>query len=313
MHGVAVLTNLRATVVRPLDVHQRLDRKEFNKDNEIPMLIGFATLLHNELISRGRFNSIIFSSWEFLWCSAQPRRQELPRRPELGIIRVAWLRLLHQVNLDCETCALREKAPLGLPWDCLPRLDSGVRKWVGTYYGSTAMAEQAQERINFEAGLELQRQLNEREKVPAEATQSQTIDWSDPAVLRYHALQNRPYYVAEVKKNMVMIKHILLYLWIQRIRKKGTEKKYGGTRKKTLASKRADDEESVNPEILSTKYPIVDWEYQLLGQINMLVEKKYPLIKDLLEKMLNLQLEAEKESTMAYELPKFIKSQIEEQ
>ncbi|GKC99051.1 hypothetical protein Tco_1169326, partial [Tanacetum coccineum] len=120
-----------------------------------------------------------------------------------------------------------------------------------------------------------------------------------------------------------------------------------------------DDEESVNPEILSTKYPIVDWEYQLLGQvggkdfevykltradgsarcdlllwgdlrmifdpdekddiwmnqldwkvlkwklhenygvhtlfmdgtpmqINMLVEKKYPLIKDLLEKMLNL-------------------------
>ncbi|GKG01675.1 hypothetical protein Tco_0306380 [Tanacetum coccineum] len=43
-------------------------------------------------------------------------------RPELGIIRVAWLRLLYQVNLDCETCALREKAPLGLPWDCLPRM-----------------------------------------------------------------------------------------------------------------------------------------------------------------------------------------------
>ncbi|GKG14120.1 hypothetical protein Tco_0353720, partial [Tanacetum coccineum] len=30
-------------------------------------------------------------------------------------------------------------------------------------------------------------------------------------------------------------------------------------------------------------------------QINMLVEKKYHLIKDLLEKMLNLQLEAEEE------------------
>ncbi|GJW64809.1 hypothetical protein Tco_0116693 [Tanacetum coccineum] len=117
-----------------------------------------------------------------------------------------------------------------------------------------------------------------------------------------------------------------------------------------------DDEESMNPEILSTKYPIVDWEYQLLDlrmifdpdekddiwmnqldwkllkwklhencgihtlfingthmQINMLVEKKYPLIKDLLEKMLNLQLEAKEESTMAFELLKFIKSQIEEQ
>ncbi|GKA57658.1 hypothetical protein Tco_0756846 [Tanacetum coccineum] len=47
-------------------------------------------------------------------------------------------------------------------------------------------------------------------------------------------------------------------------------------------------------------------------EINMLVEKKYPLIKELLEKMLNLQLEAEEESTMAFELIKFIKSFLEE-
>ncbi|GJZ10929.1 putative ribonuclease H-like domain-containing protein [Tanacetum coccineum] len=42
------------------------------------------------------------------------------------------------------------------------------------------------------------------------------------------------------------------------------------------------------------------------------IEKKYPLIKELLKKMLNLQLEAEKESTMAFELIKFIKSMLEE-
>ncbi|GKD35591.1 hypothetical protein Tco_1251100, partial [Tanacetum coccineum] len=47
-------------------------------------------------------------------------------------------------------------------------------------------------------------------------------------------------------------------------------------------------------------------------EINMLVEKKYPLIKELLEKMQNLQLEAEEESTMAFELIKFIKSLLEE-
>ncbi|GKA76397.1 hypothetical protein Tco_0782858 [Tanacetum coccineum] len=262
-----------------------------------------------------------------------------------------------------------------------------------------AMAEQEQERINFKAVLELQRKLNERE-------------------------ENRPYFVAKVRKNMVMylknqagykqnyfkgmkyeeIRLIFEKVWDQthtfvpmdsEDKEKGTEKKSGGTRKKTLAKKRADDEEFVNPEILSTKYPIVDWEYQLLGQlggkdfevykltradgsasyhgniqaflgrlnredlrdlrmifdpdekddiwmnqldwkllkwklhencgvhtlfmdgtlmqINMLVEKKYPLIKDLLEKMLNLQLEAEEESTMAFELLKFIKFQIEEQ
>nr|GEU78880.1 reverse transcriptase domain-containing protein [Tanacetum cinerariifolium] len=49
-----------------------------------------------------------------------------------------------------------------------------------------------------------------------------------------------------------------------------------------------------------------------LMEINMQMDKKYPLIKELLEKMLNLQLEAEEKSTMALELIKFIKSLLEE-
>ncbi|GKC80037.1 hypothetical protein Tco_1130811, partial [Tanacetum coccineum] len=67
-----------------------------------------------------------------------------------------------------------------------------------------AIVEQEQERINFEAALELQRKLDEREGVTAEATQAPVIDWSDPAVLRSHILHNRPYSSAEVRKNMVM-------------------------------------------------------------------------------------------------------------
>ncbi|GJX64904.1 putative ribonuclease H-like domain-containing protein [Tanacetum coccineum] len=43
---------------------------------------------------------------------------------------------------------------------------------------------------------------------------------------------------------------------------------------------------------------------------NMLVEKRYPLIKEMLKKMLNWKLEAESESTMTFELLKFIKSQF---
>ncbi|GJU22828.1 hypothetical protein Tco_1156170 [Tanacetum coccineum] len=160
-----------------------------------------------------------------------------------------------------------------------------------------------------------------------------------------------------------------------------------------------DEDETVDPEILSVKYPIVDWESQNLGSVdmedihvykiiradgntsyhktfssmlkkfdrqdlmdlhrfvmkrfedntpedeiwsnqqdwtliswklyencevhsllmdgtltcfNMLVEKIYPLIKEMLKKMLNWKLEAEVESTMAFELLKFIKSQVEE-
>ncbi|GJY11840.1 hypothetical protein Tco_0381149 [Tanacetum coccineum] len=45
---------------------------------------------------------------------------------------------------------------------------------------------------------------------------------------------------------------------------------------------------------------------------NMLVEKRYPLIKEMLQKMLNWKLEAKVKSTMAFELLKFIKSQLEE-
>ncbi|GJR36011.1 hypothetical protein Tco_1211695 [Tanacetum coccineum] len=132
-----------------------------------------------------------------------------------------------------------------------------------------------------------------------------------------------------------------------------------------------DEEEIMDPEILSAKYPIVDWESQTLGSsevedlhvykiiradgntsyhktlssmlrkfdiqdlvdlhrlvmkrfedsapedgtltcFNMLVEKRYPLIKEMLQTMLNWKLEAEAESTMAFELLKFIKSQLEE-
>ncbi|GJZ71211.1 hypothetical protein Tco_0635062 [Tanacetum coccineum] len=55
-------------------------------------------------------------------------------------------------------------------------------------------AQQEQERIDFETALKLQKQLEEREEVTAKV---HDIDWSDPAVLRYHTLQNRPFFVAE--------------------------------------------------------------------------------------------------------------------
>ncbi|GJR91306.1 hypothetical protein Tco_0215317 [Tanacetum coccineum] len=43
-----------------------------------------------------------------------------------------------------------------------------------------------------------------------------------------------------------------------------------------------------------------------LTSFNMLVEKRYPLIKEMLQKMLNWKLEAEAESTITFELLKFI-------
>ncbi|GJZ22945.1 hypothetical protein Tco_0559984 [Tanacetum coccineum] len=44
--------------------------------------------------------------------------------------------------------------------------------------------------------------------------------------------------------------------------------------------------------------------------IHMLVERRYPLSKDLLQRMLNLGLEVKRESTVALDLIRFIKQQI---
>ncbi|GJU73901.1 hypothetical protein Tco_1265306, partial [Tanacetum coccineum] len=46
--------------------------------------------------------------------------------------------------------------------------------------------------------------------------------------------------------------------------------------------------------------------------IHMLVENRYPLTKEVLSQMLDLKLETEEESTMALELIKFVKQQLEE-
>ncbi|GJU15308.1 putative ribonuclease H-like domain-containing protein [Tanacetum coccineum] len=45
-------------------------------------------------------------------------------------------------------------------------------------------------------------QEQEKQRVVTEADPTKVIDWSDPSVIRYHALQNRPRSVAEVRKNM---------------------------------------------------------------------------------------------------------------
>ncbi|GJX15011.1 hypothetical protein Tco_0206769 [Tanacetum coccineum] len=50
-----------------------------------------------------------------------------------------------------------------------------------------------------------------------------------------------------------------------------------------------------------------------LMTIHMFIEKKYSLTKEKLQKMLNWELEAEAESSMAFELLKFIQTQIKEQ
>nr|GEZ16354.1 hypothetical protein [Tanacetum cinerariifolium] len=47
-------------------------------------------------------------------------------------------------------------------------------------------------------------QLDQRKENLPKGDQAKEIDWNDPKVLRYHALQNRPFSKAKVRKNMIM-------------------------------------------------------------------------------------------------------------
>ncbi|GKA08574.1 hypothetical protein Tco_0687905 [Tanacetum coccineum] len=80
------------------------------------------------------------------------------------------------------------------------------------------------------------------------------------------------------------------------------------------------DESSKNYKIFSEmlddfdKRDVVDL-YSLVKEriaIHVMVEKKYPLTQEMLSRMLNRRLEVDHESTMAFELIRFIKAQLEE-
>nr|GFB13995.1 hypothetical protein [Tanacetum cinerariifolium] len=196
-----------------------------------------------------------------------------------------------------------------------------------------------QERIGHEEAIRLQEQIfkEERQRIARDAEIAKQLqkaiaadsahdnDCNDPIVLRYHALQNRSFSVAEQFAKEVSEK-----------KDDSSSKLVGGSRKKIVAKKRIGaklDEESAKRQKLkdvieeeaTTKYEKEKEELRLSlkiihnddSEVNYepLSRKfpiKYHLIKKLLEKMLNLQLEAEEESTMAFEVIKFIKSLLEE-
>nr|GFA46192.1 hypothetical protein [Tanacetum cinerariifolium] len=65
-------------------------------------------------------------------------------------------------------------------------------------------ARHKQKKYNLEKALELQRKLDKREEDADKGDQTKEIDWNDPTVLRYHAIQNKPFSKVEVRKNMCM-------------------------------------------------------------------------------------------------------------
>nr|GEX91700.1 hypothetical protein [Tanacetum cinerariifolium] len=58
--------------------------------------------------------------------------------------------------------------------------------------------------LSLDEELAQKLQLDQRKENLPKGDQAKEIDWNDPQVLRYHALQNIPFPKAEVRKNMIM-------------------------------------------------------------------------------------------------------------
>ncbi|GJY44874.1 hypothetical protein Tco_0433087 [Tanacetum coccineum] len=266
--------------------------------------------------------------------------------------------------------------------------------------------EEENQRIVRDA--EIAKQLQEEfdiarqeQEVVAEADQAHDIDWSNRVVLRYHALQNRPFFVAEVKKNMCMylknqggykqshfkgmnyedIRPIFERVWDQNnafipkvsdIRKEVVKRHGFDFQQKSSKNRSREDSDEDNAkkqklkddvekkevrdsmdvvprdeiaidiESLATKYLIIIFEpneedeirknqqdYNLISwrlfdsfrihmllmhngiAIHLMIEKKYPFTQEMISRMLSRRLEVDQESEMAFELLRFIRSQLQ--
>ncbi|GKB77179.1 hypothetical protein Tco_0944074 [Tanacetum coccineum] len=123
-----------------------------------------------------------------------------------------------------------------------------------------ALQEEEEERLNLEAIRELQRQLDQRQEVPTQPTQSQGIDWNDPTVgIRRKTLARRR---ASDKQGQDSSKR-------QKKEKETADYEEEKDELRMWLTVVPDEEEFVDPKILHTKFPIVDWESQSLYSMHV--------------------------------------------
>ncbi|GKB06959.1 hypothetical protein Tco_0835192 [Tanacetum coccineum] len=250
--------------------------------------------------ARRRFRIVVSDDKEGLEDPSKQRRKitEIDQDPSISLVQdegTSWIqediKIQEKISDDTEV-VLEEEEPTELVEDQEKNKGKGIMTEPKPEKKTKKQLEQ--ERLGHEEVVRLQEQLNEeetqriawdaeiarqlheeinkagQERVVAKDDQAYVIDWSDPAVLRYHAQLNKPYSVAEVRKNMVMylknqggykmnyfkrmkyedIRPIFKKVWDQiqsfapmdSEKEKGSKKK--GSRKKSLARKRAGEKQS---------------------------------------------------------------------
>ncbi|GJU27230.1 hypothetical protein Tco_1165851 [Tanacetum coccineum] len=153
----------------------------------------------------------------------------------------------------------------------------------------------------------------QEQKVVAEAEQAHDIDWSNPAVLRYHALQNRSFSVAEklvddakkeeLRDSMDVFSRddiaIDIYEMLNDFDREDLIVLYRILNEKYASTRPGFDDLMLWGDLKIIVHSLMLREVS----IHMLVEKKYPLPQDTLTRMLQWKLHVNNDITeKAYEL-----------
>ncbi|GJT23840.1 hypothetical protein Tco_0893777 [Tanacetum coccineum] len=174
-----------------------------------------------------------------------------------------------------------------------------------------------EQRAQIARDAEIARQWDEEERKRAmdEVKSTKKIDWSDPSVIKYHTLKMKPKTVAQARKNMIK------YLKNQGNYKINDFKGMSYNEIRPIFE-RQDVEELYR--IVKEKYSasrLEGYDLMLWGDLYTLFvsdeeneiwkKKKYPLSQEMISKMLSRKLEVDHESSQAFELLRFIRSQLQ--
>ncbi|GJR16820.1 hypothetical protein Tco_0965347 [Tanacetum coccineum] len=164
-----------------------------------------------------------------------------------------------------------------------------------------------QERLGLEEAIRLQEKIDEEERAQVARDEeiarqlvaldeervttvpktTKDVDWKDPSVQKYWDMKNKPKSEAQARKNMIV------YL-----------KNQSNYKMKDFEGMSYDEIRPIFEKIWDFNHNFVPMDLEIEK------EKKYPLSQEMISKMLSKRLEVDQESTQAYKLLKFIRSQV---
>ncbi|GKB77936.1 hypothetical protein Tco_0944831 [Tanacetum coccineum] len=160
--------------------------------------------------ARRRFRIVVSDDEEGLEDPSKQGRKitEIDQDPSISLVQdegTSWIQedieIQEKISDDIEV-VLEEEEPTELMKD--QEVSTAAANLVYIRRSAQMRKDKGKAIMEEDESINKATQEQEKQEVITEANPTHVIDWSDPAVIRYHALQNRAFSLPEVRKNMCM-------------------------------------------------------------------------------------------------------------